>query len=570
MVTPHPMRKLWVLFIVLGGGLAHADDGSGSATEPEEHHEGSATATPEAHPAEHEAPAPEHHEAPAPEHHEAPAPVAVEAHEAEELDPEDPPTDPYDEDGDGVVEPDEVAAREEDKAAFADIPDDVDDAALEARGKDPLTELKASLTVENFQKLVRLTKKIVLAKMEKKIAIKSAEKMQKFSLLIFGFSLCGLLLLLMPLALAKKYPGQGKLLLKYSGLAALVFFVTVNMFGGVIYGFRTVQGAMSDFTNPSTAIAAGTFDTLDDHADYFIVMGKELFAPTLDQMKAHPDEQPSVLILENGVKVVQDAKVFLSIAKLVKKLSWLFSILPIVLMALTLVLFVLAIRPTLTAIVKLPAMAAAGNQSAGRDVMKQSLARVFGELKATICTIGVLVGLTLLSGFLLGQIVKPAIMALLEYFALAVSYLQFAHGASSGLVFLTLFGVVLFLVLNLASLILSMAFFLGKSQKIFQARFNDGTPLASHARFWKWGIPSVLLVQVFPLVFVLIAGKVLAWIESSRDGLFDADQVPWSKIMLAGPIFLVGGFLVMFWAVRGMKALKFLATYKAKPKASKT
>ena len=550
MVTPQPMRKLWVLFIVLGVGVARADDGSGSATAP--HHEGSGAAV----------------VAPSEDHHEESG--SGSGSEPDELDPEDPPTDPYDEDGDGVVEPDETALAVEDKAAFADIPDDVDDAALEARGKDPLTELTASMTVENFQKLVRLTKKIVLAKMEKKIAIKSAQKMRKFSYLVFGFSLCGIFLFAMPLVLKKKYPGQGALLFKYSGLAALVFFVTVNMFGGVIYGFRTVQGALSGFTNPSTAIAAGTFDTLDEDADYFITMGKELFAPTLDQMKAHPDEQPSVLILENGLKVVQDAKVFLSIAKLVKKLSWVFSILPLVLMGLTLVLFVLAIRPTLTAIVQLPAMAAAGNQAAGRDVMKQSLARVVGELWATVCTIGVLIALTLISGVILGQIVRPAITALLEYFALAVSYLQFAHGASSGLVFLTLFGVILFLVLDLASLIVSMAFFLGKSQKIFQAKFTDKVPLGTHARFWKWGIPSVLLVQVFPFVFVVIASKVLGWIESSRDGILDADQVPWTKIMLAGPIFLVVGFVVLFWAARGGKAIKFLATYKVKPKAPKS
>ncbi|MCX5742597.1 MAG: hypothetical protein NT062_08885 [Proteobacteria bacterium] len=486
----------------------------------------------------------------------------------EGYDPEDPPTDPWDEDGDGTVEPDEVALRAESEAAFKDIPDDVDDAALEARSE--LTELMPSIDVETFRKLVRIAKKIVLAKMEKKIAIKSAKKMQTFSLIVVGCSGLGVLLLLMPLVLAKKYPGQGKLLLKYSALAALVFIVTVNMFGGVIYGFRTVQTAMSSYTNPATAIAGGTFDTLDDNADTYITTGKELFAPTLDQMKMHPDEQPAVLLLENGMKVVKDAKVFLSIAKLFKKVNFIFSILPIVLIGLTLILFILAIRPTLTEIVKLPAQAASGVQAAGKDVMARSFARVVGELKATILTIGVLVVLTLLSGTMLGMIVKPAIAALLEYFALSISYLQFAKGASSGLVFMALFAVILFLVLNLATLILSMAFFLGKSQKIFQARFNHGTPLADHARFFKWGVPATLLVQVFPLGFVILASKVLAWInDSSREGILDAEQVSWSKIMLMGPLFLVIGFIVTFWAVRGLKAIKFLATYKIpKPPAA--
>ncbi len=44
-----------------------------------------------------------------------------------------------------------------------------------------------------------------------------------------------------------------------SGLAALTFIVTVNLFGGVLYGLRTVQGAMSGLTNPSVALASGMF-----------------------------------------------------------------------------------------------------------------------------------------------------------------------------------------------------------------------------------------------------------------------------------------------------------------------
>lgn len=485
----------------------------------------------------------------------------------EDYDPEDPPTDPWDEDGDGVVEEDERELRAESEAAFADIPDDVDDNALEAReaGDDgeSETELVPSLDVETFRKLVRIAKRIVLAKMEHKIAHKTAKKMQTFSLVILAFSGLGIFLLLMPLGLKKKYPNQMGLLFKYSALAAFVFIVTVNMFGGVIYGFRFVQTAMSSYTNPATAIAGGTFDTLDENADDYIVMGKELFAPTLDQMKHHPDEQPAVLLLENGLKVVKDAKVFLSIAKLFKRLDFVFGILPIVLMAVTLLLFVLAIKPTLVEIVKLPAQAAAGAEAAGKDVMKKSMTRVIGELKATVCTIGILVVLTLLSGTILGFVVKPAIGALLEYFALAVSYLQFADGASSGLVFMALFGVILFLVLNLASLILSMAFFLGKSQKIFQAKFNHGVPLGTHVRFFKWGTPSVLLVQLFPLGFVIAAGAFLGWLnDSSREGVVDAEVVPWTKIMLSGPLSLVFGYLILFWAVRGVKAIKFLATYK--------
>ena len=69
-------------------------------------------------------------------------------------------------------------------------------------------------------------------------------------------------------------------------------------------------------------------DTLDEQADKFIVMGKELFLPTIEQMRNAPDDQPSVQLLQNGVKIVQDAKVFLSIAKMVKKVDFIFGTAP--------------------------------------------------------------------------------------------------------------------------------------------------------------------------------------------------------------------------------------------------
>jgi hypothetical protein len=257
-------------------------------------------------------------------------------------------------------------------------------------------------------------------------------------------------------------------------------------------------------------------------------------------------------------------------AKLFKKVDFIFSILPIILTLVTLILFILAIKPTLIEIVKLPAAAAQGNANAGREVVGKSIRRVKGELLATICTVGVLTVLTLLSAVILGKIVEPALASLLRYFSAAVVYLQFSEGASSGLVFVSLFGVVLFLVLNLAALILSMSFFLGKSQKIFQARFNEGEPIAKHKHFFKWGVPAVLLVQVFPLIFAYLGEVLLDKInESVMKGVTDADKIPWGKLMLAGPLVLIVAFAVLFWAARGFKAIKFLQSYKVKPKAKK-
>jgi hypothetical protein len=253
---------------------------------------------------------------------------------------------------------------------------------------------------------------------------------------------------------------------------------------------------------------------------------------------------------------------------LFKKVDWLFGILPIILLGVTLLLFALAIKPTLVEIIKLPTRAASGDASAGRDVVRSSARRVIGELEATVATVAVLAVLTVVSGFVLGRIVGPALDGLLQYFSLAVTYLQFKPGASSGLVFCTLFGVIFFLVLNLATLILSTGFFLGKSQKIFQQRFNDGVPIAHHRRFFQWGIPAVLLVQGFPLLFIVIAAKGLSAINDKLiGGATSADSISWTPLMLAGPLFLVFAYIVVFWAARGVKAIKFLQSYKVTDKA---
>jgi hypothetical protein len=258
---------------------------------------------------------------------------------------EDPPTDPFDSDGDGKLEEDEIADRKEFAEFFDDIPNAPDEAALDKRAED--AELVPSISVEAFRTGVRLVKKIVLGKMAKKAAIKADKRMRKFSWMVFGLSCCGIFLVLMPLFLKKKYPGAGTTLWKYSAMAAGTFFLTVNLFGGVLFGMRQAQNALSGYTNPSVAIAGGVFDTLDKNAEEFIVTGKELFLPTLEQMRNNPEEQPAVQLLENGMKIVQDAKVFMSMAKLFKKVDFIFAILPIILTLVTLILFLLAIKPTL-------------------------------------------------------------------------------------------------------------------------------------------------------------------------------------------------------------------------------
>jgi len=505
---------------------AHADE----AEHPAEH----AAEHPAEHPAAHDA---AEHPAEHAGEHSAEHAAAAAAEEAET------PVDP--------------AVEKEFTAAFKDIPDEVVDTER-PEGQ----ELTPSLTVEQLRQLIRVARAKVLERMEKKIEKKSAERMGKISAMIGWFSLAGLLLLFMPLVLRKKYPGQGKALLKYSALAAGTFVITVNLFGMVVVGFRSAQSALGPATNPQLRVASAFFDAMDNNADALIVYGKELFGPTLEQVSGNSDAQPMAVLLENGKKLVKDADVFITIAKGFKKLDFIFGILPTVLLMVTMLLFILAIKPTLLEIVRLPIEAAEG-RGGGKHVIKRAFRRVGGELLATLCTLGILVLLTFLAGTIMARVVMPAIDLLIQYFGLAVLYLKSVDGAKSGLVFLMLFAVILFLVLNLAAVIVSMSMYLGKAQKIFQRKFNDGVPVRQHKQFWTWGTISLVAAQVLPWLYMVGAGWLLEKINDKLTAnVTSVESIPWASIMLIGPLFLVVGFTAVFWAARGMKAIGFLAKYK--------
>lgn len=70
--------------------------------------------------------------------------------------------------GDGKVSAEELAEEQEYDTAYADIPNEVSDAALDARPA--AKNLLPSLTIDQFRKLVRLAKRKVLERMEVKIS----------------------------------------------------------------------------------------------------------------------------------------------------------------------------------------------------------------------------------------------------------------------------------------------------------------------------------------------------------------------------------------------------------------
>jgi hypothetical protein len=435
--------------------------------------------------------------------------------------------------------------------------------AVEPGAADLATMMETAMSREEFRQLVELARRKVLARLEARMAAKQAARMATISTWITRISLLGLLLLATPLVLRRRYPGQGARLLKFSALAALTFVVTVNLFGAVVVGMREVQGALGRQTNPQLRVAEGFFAALHRNADQYRPMAHQLFAPTLAGLEQGGDAQPAAVLIENGTRLLRDARAFTAIATVFKKVDVAFALIPIVLLGVTLVLFVLAIKPTLIEIITMPARMAAGTQGSALATIRLALRRLGGEVVATGGTLLALVGLTVLSALALGQLLPLAVDSLIQFFGTAVLYLQVEPAASSGVVFVSLLGVVLFLVLNLAAIVLSGAFFLGKLQKILQARCNGGVALSSHARFWRRGVASLLVAQLVPVVFMVAGWKVVDWFATRMIG--DGSAIRWKSILVGGPAILVLGFVLVFWAARGLAGLTLLARYKVAP-----
>jgi hypothetical protein len=409
--------------------------------------------------------------------------------------------------------------------------------------------------------LIRAARAKVLPRLEAKIEAKSQQRMATISHGIQWISLAGLLLLAMPLVLRKRHPGQGAQLFKYSLIAALAFVVTVNMFGLIAIGFRSAQAALAKQTNPQLKLAEGFFTSMDEKADELVPLAGGLLAPTLYQLQ-NAGEQPTVLLLENGKKLLEGARVFVAIGKLVKSLDFVFAVLPMVLLVLTLALFVRSIWPTLYEIIRLPMTVASGTTNA-QTVVRNAARRIGGELLVALCTVGVLFALTIISSEILGAVVKPAVYLTIEFFGTAVLYMQLVPDASGGLVFDSLCGIILFLAFNLIVIIIAVSVYLGKAQRMFQLRFHDHQPLRGHADFWKWGTLAVIGVQLVPLVYMLFASWAIDKLEDRWiSGVSDPADMPWTKVMLVGPILLLAGFGLALWGGRALRGLSYLLGYK--------
>ena len=416
------------------------------------------------------------------------------------------------------------------------------------------------LYAEYIRAIIASKREAVEEKIMDRVIDKQVARMDMVSGIFSIVSALALGLLLMPLILRKRYPGKSGVLWKYSAISALLFFVTINLFAGVLSVLRVGQMVGGGMTNPQVQIVQATFDTIDENAEDIAPMGPVLIEPTLAALQPGSEDPLPVLLLNNVQKFNNELTVFKKVASFFKSVNWVFGYLPIVLSLVTVAVFLLGLKPTLMDIIKLPIRAASGEQGVARKVTKSTLRRVGWELVTTFAIMFVLLFVMVFAGLFLAEALKPALEAFIAYLGVAFIYVQIVPDASSAAVLTALGGTVLFLVLDLAVVLAASALFIGKAHKIFQRRFHDKEPLRAHGRFWKWGTLSMVYALVFPLLYIFAAQPLVEAIIEWQ--MADGENVSWGSLLVVGPVLLVVLFLASAWLFRVHKAIGFIAKYK--------
>src|SRR5262249_51652405 len=143
---------------------------------------------------------------------------------------------------------------------------------------------------------------------------------------------------------------------------------------------QTVAGS---HTNPQLRIAHASFEVLQREAQHLVAVGPTLIEPTLNELKGGSGEPMLSVLIGNVQRLKPGVQVFVRIGRYFKSLDGLFGYLSVLLSLLAVAFFVLAARPVLTEIIKLPERAVSGDARVGR-VVKDVFRRIGRDFLATL------------------------------------------------------------------------------------------------------------------------------------------------------------------------------------------
>jgi hypothetical protein len=390
-----------------------------------------------------------------------------------------------------------------------------------------------------------------------KIRAKNDARIGTVATVLGCFSLAGLSLLLMPLRLGKRFPGQAGRLLGYAAIAAATFVVSILLFTGVLVGMNAVRGALAEESHPQIVLQDATFEAADEHIDDLAAMPGLLMVP-LESVSEGEQESLAAAMLDNAASFKEDLDALRTVAGAYRSVQGLLGWVGPALTLLAVVLFLVNLRGLLGDILRFPERAMRGEISAAAAV-SQAGKRVGGEMVATLATVGVLVVLTVLTSVATSVVAGPGMSMFVEQLIATLQYVFVDAAPSKAYVYVGLGSILAFIVLALATIVLGSAIYVGKVQKVFRARFCDGVPLGAHKAFFGWRSLGMLWILALPLVTLLgtslVAGSL---VDKGTSG----DGFDWFTALVPGPLALVIGFVLLFSVALGLKSLLAIARYK--------
>lgn len=429
--------------------------------------------------------------------------------------------------------------------------------ALQGLNPDDLSKI-ASMYINVVRVKLRDVQAKTYDKTVEKMREKNAKRIGTVSTILAYLSLSGFLLLLLPIAQRKKFPGQTGNLFKYSALAACSLVVALLMLTGVLMGMRTVQGGLAESTNPQVVLQDATFDAIDEELEDLAAFPGLILIP-LQQVTTGEKEDLGSAVLENAAQFQEDFVMFKSIADNLKFMQSVMGYVPIILTILAVVLFFVTLKDMIKDVVKAPERAVKG-EIKGTEVMAIVGRRVFNEILVTIGVLSVLFVITIFTGIALGFIAVPAMSIFFGQLTATLEYVFVQPGASKAIIYIALMGVLVFIVLAVALIIVSTTMYLGKVQAILRARLNNKVPMSTFTKsFFLWRTLAMLWCLAIP-TFTMYGMSFLA--DYLTDKATEGTEYNWNLALLPAPLGLLGIFFLLLFAGYGLKAVLSIVKYK--------
>lgn len=412
--------------------------------------------------------------------------------------------------------------------------------------------------IEQFRAHLPEFRQKVQRALYQQIKDKRAAAWEPINHLVLGLACAGPLLLVLPIFLARHYPGKLGMLFRYSALSAVLFSLTVLLFSIPLAILSEVWEELVVDTDPRLRSVDAAFNLMDQNAEEFLSRDLPLTG-TFQQAEDGNVESFVTLLLANLAEVRQQLEVFAPLVALYRKLDWVFGSLPKIQCLIFAVLFVWPLYPVFKAIVLLPAHAAAGEPREGRRVAKLALRNWWQEILAILCLIVLFVVLLIINDIVLNIVAEPATSALISSVFITLDYLGHEARPALAPVYFSMAATALFYLFNMVAMTVGLLLYIQCAHGIFRARFHDKVPLRHQRRFWRWGTLAVLWVQTLPVLFIYLAGPA---IQAVFNAYADADPPNYLGGLVAGSALLFFGILLVFWLARGFKALAFLWRYR--------